>query len=78
MDISRIVDKCWENRITVAELERNAGLSNGAISKWKNVSPRLESIQRIASYFGCGVDDLIVSNEIANRNPCKEKSVTSG
>lgn len=64
MDISRIMDKCWDRRITVAELERKAGLSNGAISKWKTVSPRLENIQKIAAYFGCGIDDLVVTEAV--------------
>ena len=71
MDISRIVDKCWDRRITVAELERNVGLSNGAVSKWKNVSPRLESIQKIALYFGCGIDDLVVP-EVVDRTGASE------
>ena len=63
MTISRIVDKCWDKRITVAELERNVGLSNGAVSKWKNVSPRLESIQKVANYFECSIDDLIAPDD---------------
>lgn len=63
MNISRIVDKCWDKRITVAELERNVGLSNGAVSKWKNVSPRLESIQKVANYFECSIDDLIAPDD---------------
>ena len=63
MNISRIIDKCWDKHITVAELERKAGLSNGAISKWKNVSPRLESIQKIANYFECPIDDLVAPDD---------------
>ena len=63
MDISRIVDKCWDHRITVAELERQSGLSNGAISKWRTVSPRLDSIMKVATYFRCGIDDLVVPPE---------------
>ena len=63
MNISRIVDKCWDKRITVADLERNVGLSNGAVSKWKNVSPRLESIQKVANYFECSIDDLIAPDD---------------
>lgn len=70
MDISRIQDKCWDKHITIAELERNVGLKNGAISKWKKSSPRLVNIQKIASYFDCGVDDLIIP-ESAENDQCQ-------
>lgn len=63
MDISKIVDKCWDHRITVAELERNAGLSNGLIGKWKTGSPRLENLRKVADYFGCPISELLVERE---------------
>lgn len=62
MNISRISEMCWDHHITIAALEREAGLSNGAISKWKKVSPRLDSIKKIAEYFGCGIDDLLADD----------------
>lgn len=46
------------NDITIAELERELGLSNGSIGKWNISSPRFESVERLADYFGVSIDYL--------------------
>ena len=66
MDVSKIVDLCWDHRITVAELERNVGFSNGVIGKWKKSNPRIDSLQKVAAYFGCTVDELLVEEGVPN------------
>ncbi|MFD1455193.1 helix-turn-helix domain-containing protein [Levilactobacillus lanxiensis] len=48
-----------ENHITIAELERATGISNGQIRKWNSRSPKVENLQKIADYFNVSVDFLL-------------------
>lgn len=64
VDVARITDKCWDKRTTVAGLERELGFSNGAISKWKNSNPSVDKVKKVADYFGCSVDELLLDEEI--------------
>ena len=52
---------CKERNITVAELERAAGLGNGVIRKWDNASPTLRTVIAVANYFGVTLDELLTS-----------------
>ena len=46
--------------LSIREVERRAGLENGAISKWVgDVSPRLENAMRVAEVLGIPVQDLV-------------------
>lgn len=63
MDISRIIGMCWERKITIAELERNVGLANGSIGKWKQHNPRIDSVLKVANFFNCSVDDLLCNTQ---------------
>lgn len=49
---------CARHGITIAELERRAGLSNGTISGWAVSVPKLNSISAVAEVFGISIDDL--------------------
>lgn len=50
---------CLENDITIAELEKELGFSNGAISKWSNSSPTSDKIVKVAVKFGVSADYLL-------------------
>lgn len=52
---------CKERGITIMELEKACGIANGTVGKWslKVSSPRVETLLRIASYFGVSVDELV-------------------
>lgn len=53
---------CRENGVSIAAVEKQAGLSNGAISKWNKSSPTVEKLQAVAKTLECSVDELL-SNE---------------
>lgn len=59
MNIEIIKDKCWEKRTTVAGLERAVGLANGTIGKWKDSSPRVDTLKKVADFFECSIDELL-------------------
>lgn len=50
---------CDKNGISICALESATELGNGTIGKWKNSSPRLETLKRVAEYFGVTVDELL-------------------
>lgn len=43
----------------IGELEKAAGLSNGAIFKWKVSNPKIDSVQTVAKVFKVKVDKLL-------------------
>ena len=55
----QILILCGKTGISIARLERETGLGNGTIRRWKTASPSVENAQRVASYFGVSMDWLI-------------------
>lgn len=44
---------------SIRELERVAGLTNGTIGKWNEVSPRVDNLHAVACELGVTVDALL-------------------
>ncbi len=65
MDISSIRERCKERGITIAELERGAGIGNGIVGKWgkANSGPSAANLKKVADYLGCTMDDLMRKEE---------------
>ncbi len=63
MDISVIVDKCYEKGMTVASLERVLKFSNGTISKWRTSNPSVAKAKAVADFFGCTIEDLLTGGK---------------
>lgn len=55
----RIKEICEEKDISVRQLEIEAGLKNGAISKWNDSSPTIKSLKAVADVLKVKVDKLI-------------------
>jgi len=66
LDLYRIKELCLRNDLTIAALEKQTGLSNGTISKWKECSPRADNLKCIADYFGVTMDYLMTGREEAD------------
>lgn len=58
--IKKIAD---EKNISIAELERSAGLSNGAISKWRTVNPIAANLLTVANVLEVPVTVLLEDEE---------------
>lgn len=56
---SRIRYLCADRNITVAELERNIGISNGSVKRWEKSSPSIGNIVKVADYFNVTLDFLV-------------------
>lgn len=59
----KIKELTKQNGISVRELEKRLGYSNGYFSKWKSVSPNSEGLAKVSDYFGVSVDYLLGRTE---------------
>lgn len=60
---AKIKEVCKEKGVSVAYVEKQAGLSNGTIGKWDKVSPTIENLQAVAKTLERSVDDLLECNQ---------------
>lgn len=65
----RIKQLCEERHISVAELERTLGFSNGSLYKWTKTSPSAEKLKTVADYFNVTVDYLLGRNSDLSKDP---------
>lgn len=63
MLLKNIRKLCQERQTTVAQLEREIGLSNGTISKWASSSPSVNNLKAVADYFGVLLDELLAEDK---------------
>lgn len=55
----RIKARCSEMGISIAEVERRAGLSNGSISKWEKSMPQADRLLAVSKVLKTTVDKLL-------------------
>lgn len=73
MIVENIQQLCKEKGTSFFALERQLGIGNGVIARWSTCSPRVDSLKRVADYFGVTVDELLEPNE---KDPSQEKADT--
>ena len=59
MLFEKINTLCKKTSITIAKLERECAMGNGTVRGWKNSSPSIEKLKKVADYFEITVDELI-------------------
>lgn len=57
--VDRIKKLCEDRKITIAELERNAGLKSSTIYRWDKNMPSGDKLQKVADYFNVSIDYLL-------------------
>lgn len=60
---NRIKALCDKEHITIAQLEKEVGLGNGVIGKWRTSMPRADVLLTVAKKFGVTVEYLIKGEE---------------
>lgn len=63
MIYDKIKELCKEKGVSVSSVERDAGLGNGAISKWNDVSPTVSNLQAVAKVLKVKVDTLLTEEK---------------
>lgn len=59
MNIDKLAAMCKERGISFRKLEKECGLGNGIIARWKTSSPTVANLKAVADYFGVTVDELL-------------------
>lgn len=59
----RIRSLADEKGVSIYRIEKDTGLSNGAISKWNKVVPNSANLMKVAKYLGITVEDLLSNDE---------------
>lgn len=59
MLFDKIRDLCKENKITIAQLERNLMFGNGTIHRWDVSQPSADKLSKVADYFSVSIDYLL-------------------
>lgn len=72
--VEKIKILCKEKKITIAELERKTGISNGQIRKWDNSTPGIDKLITVANYFDVSIDYLLARTEIKRCYDLKVKN----
>ncbi len=63
MLVNNVRSLCAERNITLARLERETNLGNGAIARWDEHSPSVERVKRVADYFGVSIDSIVTGRK---------------
>lgn len=50
---------CEERGMSICQLERDSGLSNGAITKWKTAKPTIDNLQAVAKVLQVPIEELL-------------------
>lgn len=59
MIYTRIKKICENRGVSIASVERDAGLKNGAISKWDSSTPLVTNLCSVASVLDVSVEELL-------------------
>lgn len=57
--VNEIRKLCEKHNISISALENSVGIGHGLIGKWDSVRPRVDSLKKVADYFGVTIDELI-------------------
>ena len=57
--VKKISELCKQRGISLAQLERECGLSPRTVYRWEINIPSVDKVKKVADYFGVSVDDLI-------------------
>jgi len=68
MIFERVKSLCTEKGITVRTLEKELGMGNASIGKWRKSAPVVTSLIPIAQYFGVSLDFLVGREEARSQS----------
>lgn len=65
--LERVKELCSENKVSQRTVEKECGLSNGSITKWKTSNPSSDTVQKVAEFFNVSTDWLNGTSEMKDR-----------
>lgn len=64
----RIKNCADERKISITNLEKVVGFSNGTIGKWKKSEPKASTLYQVASYFNKPIEYFLVGESASGKN----------
>ena len=61
----RIKEICKDKGVSPLSVEKKAGLSNGAITKWNTFSPSVKNLKAVADVLEISIEELIKEPHMA-------------
>lgn len=61
MILKNIQALCREKGISISQLERETGLGNGTVCRWRKGDPTVTRLKLVADYFGVTLEQLLTS-----------------
>lgn len=58
---------CAEKNISIGQLEKELGFSNGSICKWNENEPGIRKVQKVADYLQVPIEKLLEEPNLAAR-----------
>lgn len=55
----KVKELCDSNGISVNEMAEKVGLTYNSVYRWRNQTPSIDKVEKVASFFGCSVDYLL-------------------
>lgn len=55
-----------ERGVSIYRIERDTGISNGAVARWNESVPSSTNLMKVARYFGVTVESLLESEKKEN------------
>lgn len=69
MGLYERIKKCADERkISITNLEKVVGFSNGTIGKWKKSEPKASTLYQVASYFNKPIEYFLVGESVSGKN----------
>ncbi|MFA5528845.1 MAG: helix-turn-helix transcriptional regulator [Peptostreptococcales bacterium] len=61
--LEKIKMLCSDRNMSVGDLEKELELGNGSIYKWNKSIPRVDTLLKVANYFGVDINYLLEEKE---------------
>ena len=63
VNIEAIREKAKGEGLNLSQLEAKIGLGNGTIGKWNKANPNIETLKKLADYFGVSIEYFLETEE---------------
>lgn len=63
VNVERIKELAKLKRLSIAQLEVQAGTANGTIGGWKESRPYVDTLNKVAKVLECSIEELLIDNE---------------
>ena len=54
--LQRVESLCKEKGISISRLEKDCGIWNATIKRWDESAPRIDTLKKVADYFGVSIE----------------------